>query len=194
MSATDRGHFLRSTSKAAGIVLAGIIAFCAASWTGGPVTRPSLPESVESWVIPNYHLLRPDLASGGQPTESGLPWLDALGFRTIIDLRAPSEGTAAEEAAVRAAGLRYVSVPVTPETFGREDVEAVAKVLAEPRTGPTLLHCVSGNRAAGLWAALQVREGRPFAEAEAEGRKAGLQSPAMIAAVRRVAGPAAETP
>ena len=34
-------------------------------------------------------------------------------------------------------------------------------------------------------------EGRPYDEAEAEGRKVGLQSPAMIAAVRRVA--AAET-
>ena len=126
MSATEREHVLRSASRTAGVVTLGILAFCAAGGPGASAVRGPLPESVESWVIPNYHLLRPDVASGGQPTESGLVWLDALGFRTIIDLRAPAEGTAAEEKAVEAAGLRYVSVPVTPETFRREHVEEVA--------------------------------------------------------------------
>jgi hypothetical protein len=40
---------------------------------------------------------------------------------------------------------------------------------------------------------LQVKKGRAYADAEAEGRKVGLQSPAMIAAVRRVAEEGSET-
>jgi len=188
MTAGEREHVLRSASRAAGVVTLGIIAFCAASGADRSGVRGPLPETVEAWVIPNYHLLRPDVASGGQPTESGLVWLDALGFRTIIDLRAPAEGNAEEETAVRRAGLRYVSVPITPESFRRADVEAIASILGETERGPVLLHCASGNRAGGVWTALRVMEGRPYDEAEAEGRKIGLQSPAMIAAVRRVAG------
>jgi uncharacterized protein (TIGR01244 family) len=193
MTTLERDHVLRSASRAAGVVTLGIIAFCAAGGGARGAVRGPLPESVEAWVIPNYHLLRPDVASGGQPTESGLIWLDALGFRTIIDLRAPAEGTAAEENAVRKAGLRYVSVPIAPDTFRREDVEAIARVLAETERRPVLLHCASGNRAGGVWTVLRAMEGRPYDEAEAEGRKIGLQSPAMIAAVRRVARATAET-
>jgi protein tyrosine phosphatase (PTP) superfamily phosphohydrolase (DUF442 family) len=81
-----------------------------------------------------------------------------------------------------------VSVPITPETFRRQDVEEIASVLREPERGPVLLHCASGNRAGGVWTVLRVMEGRPYDEAEAEGRRIGLQGPAMIAAVRRVAG------
>jgi uncharacterized protein (TIGR01244 family) len=154
----------------------------------------ALPESVDGTLIPNYRLARPGLATGGQPTEDGLRRLGELGFRIVIDLRTPGEGTSDEETAVKAAGLRYVSVPVTPDTFRREDVDAVAKVLDEPGRGAVLLHCASGNRAGGVWTALQVAKGLPYAEAEAEGREVGLQSPAMVAAVRRVVGEAPEMP
>ena len=156
MSATEREHLLRTVSRTAGVVTLGILALCAA---GGPETsavRGPLPESVEAWVIPNYHLLGPDVASGGQPTESGLVWLDALGLPPIINLRAPAECTAAPKPAVQTASPPYAS----------------------------------GNRAAGVWTVLLVMEGRTYDEAEAEGRRVGLQSPVMIAAVRRVAGAA----
>ncbi len=176
------------SAKTVGVVILAIVAFGCATAAVAPAVGGRLPESVESSLIPNYLLVRPDLASGGQPTESGLRRLRDLGFRIVIDLRAPAEGTAAVETAVKAAGLRYVSVPITPETFRRDDVDAVAKILDDPGRGPVLLHCASGNRVGGVWTVLQVTRGRTYAEAEAEGRKIGLQSPAMIAAVRRVVG------
>jgi uncharacterized protein (TIGR01244 family) len=158
-----------------------------------PAADRPLPESVEPSVIPGYSLLRPDLAAAGQPTEEGLGRLRELGFRVVVDLRTPSEGTAAEEAAVKAAGLRYVSVPITPETFRREDVEAVARVIDEPGRGPALLHCATGNRVGGVWTVLQVTKGVPYEDAEAEGRRIGLRNAAMIAAVRRVLRPQTES-
>ena len=174
-------------------LIVGIVAFCGSGDATSSTVRGPLPETVEAWVIPNYHLLQPDLAIGGQPTASGLTWLPAIGFRIVVDLRAPSEGTAAEETALKAVGMRYLSVPITPESFRAADVDAVTRVLDEPGRGPVLMHCASGNSAAGVWTVLQVKKGRPYAEAEAEGRKVGLQSPAMIAAVRRLAGQESET-
>jgi len=177
-----------SAPRTIAVAILAILAFCGAALATDRAPVGSLPESVDSSLIPSYRRIRPDLATGGTPTEAGLSRLHDLGFRIVIDLRAKAEGTAAEEAAVTAAGLRYVSVPVTPDTFRREDVEAVAKVLDDFERGPVLLHCASGNRVGGMWTVLQVLRGRAYADAEAEGRKIGLQSPAMIAAVRRVLG------
>ncbi len=76
------------------------------------------PAAVEAALIPGYTRLTPSLAAAGQPTPEALARLRELGFRTVVNLRAESEPGVAEEAqAVRAAGLAYVSVPVTPEAF-----------------------------------------------------------------------------
>lgn len=183
---------LRASVAMAGLLVLAAGAFGCRTAAGRTVVDAPLPETVAPSVIPNYSLLRPDLAAAGQPTEAGLKRLRELGFRVVIDLRAPSEGTAAEEAAVEAAGLRYVSVPITPETFRRDDVEAVATVIDEPGRGPALLHCATGNRVGGVWTVLQVTRGVPWEDAEAEGRRIGLRSAAMVGAVRRVVSPQTE--
>ena len=111
-----------------------------------------------------------------------------MGFRTVVNLRTEKEGAGGRGAVVEAQGLRYVSVPVTPDTFSLADVEAVEKVLDDPSAGPVLLHCASSNRVGGAWAVLQSRKGKSLDEALAAGRAAGLHSPQMEAAVRRVLG------
>lgn len=147
-----------------------------------------VPEAVEPARIPAYRLIRPDLATAGQPSPEALGQLKEMGFRTVINLRTEKEGAAAEAPVVEAQGLRYVWVPITPDTFSLADVEAVQKVLDDPSAGPVLLHCASSNRVGGVWMAIQARAGASLEEAEAAGREAGLHSPAMAAAVRRVLG------
>ncbi len=157
-----------------------------------------VPESVEAGRIPAYRLVRPDLATAGQPSPEALAQLEAMGFRTVVSLRTAPEGPADERPLVESQGLRYVQVPITPETFSLADVEAVQKVLDDPAAGPILLHCASSNRVGAVWAVIQARQGEPFEEAEAAGRAAGLHSASMVAAVRRVLGlppdPAAASP
>ena len=146
------------------------------------------PESVDPGQIPAYRLVRPDLAAAGQPSPRALAELKAMGFKTVINLRTVPEGPADERALVESQGLRYVQVPLTPDSFSLADAEAVQKVLDDPAAGPVLLHCASSNRVGGVWAVLQARQGKPFEEAEAAGRAAGLKSATMVAAVRRVLG------
>jgi uncharacterized protein (TIGR01244 family) len=146
-----------------------------------------VPESVDPALIPNYVILRPGLAAGGQPTPEGLRQLKAQGFRTVINLRTDAEGGASEEEeAVKAQGLRYVRVPITAASFGLPDVAAVRAVLDDPSAPPVLLHCSSSNRVGGVWAVIQSQQGKDPEEAEAEGRRAGLHSEAMAEAARRV--------
>ncbi len=161
----------------------------------GPASFAGVPEAVDTTRFPAYHVIRPDLAAAGQPTAAGLAELKALGFRTVVNLRTEGEGAADERAVVEGQGLRYVNVPITPERFSLADVEAVQKVIDDPAAGPVLLHCASSNRVGAVWAVIQARQGRSLEEAEAEGRAAGLRSPTMLDAVRRVlAVPSAPAP
>ena len=155
---------------------------------GAASASAGVPVAVEPAVIPAYRLIHPGLATAGQPTPEALRGLEGMGFRTVVNLRPETEGPAEERAVVEAQGLRYVSVPVTADTFSLADVEALERVLEDPSAAPVLLHCASSNRVGGAWAVIQARKGKTLEEAEAAGRAAGLHSPQMEAAVRRVLG------
>jgi uncharacterized protein (TIGR01244 family) len=147
-----------------------------------------LPESVEAGRIPAYRRLSPALAAAGQPSPEALAALDELGVRTVVNLRTDLEGAAAEKPVVEAQGIRYVSIPVTPDAFSAADVDAVQAVLADGAAAPVLLHCASANRVGGVVAVLEARGGRSLDEAIAAGKAAGLHGLAMENAVRRVLG------
>src|SRR5262249_19037191 len=145
-----------------------------------------VPESVDPSAIPNYHRVRPNVATAGQPSAQAIAQLKALGFKTVINLRTEREGAKPEQQTVEKAGLRYVWVPVTGESFSSGDVSRVASVVDDEAAGPVLLHCTVANRAGGMWAAVLAARGKPLDEAEAEGRAAGLTSSPMLEAFRRV--------
>jgi uncharacterized protein (TIGR01244 family) len=145
-----------------------------------------IPVAVDQAAIPNYQVIRPGLAFGGQPSPETLKRLGDMGFRTVVNLRTEQEGAVEEGHVVWALGLDYVWVPVTAGTFSLEDVKAVERVLDEPGAGPVLLHCASSNRVAAVWAVIQARDGRTLEEAESASRAAGLHSPSMWEAVLRV--------
>jgi uncharacterized protein (TIGR01244 family) len=153
-----------------------------------------LPEAVAPASIPAYRLLRPGLAAAGQPTPQALAKLEDMGFRTVVNLRTENEGGAGERSVVETQGLRYVWVPITPDSFSSADVDAVRKALDDPSSGPVLLHCASSNRVGAVWAVILAQRGKTLDEALAAGRAAGLASPQMEAAVRRVLGAPAPPP
>jgi uncharacterized protein (TIGR01244 family) len=155
------------------------------------VTAAEPPQSVDAGSIPNYRLLQPGLATAGQPAPEALAKLKDMGFRTVVNLRTEQEGTAEEQKVVEAQGLRYVSVPVTAGSLSLADAEAVDKVLHDPSSGPVLLHCASSNRVGAVWALIQARKGKTLDEALAAGREAGLRSPQLEDAVRRLVPPPA---
>jgi uncharacterized protein (TIGR01244 family) len=144
---------------------------CAVALLAAAPSLAQIPESVDPAAIPNYKVIRPGLATAGQPTPEALQKLKEQGFKTVINLRSETEpGVKEEEAAVKALGLKYVSVPITPASLSQEHVDRVAKLLDDAATGPTLLHCGSANRVGAVWTVMQAQRGKSYEEAEAEGR------------------------
>ena len=128
---------------------------------------------------------------GGQPDAAAFERLaEEAGIRTVVSFRRPQELEPLgfdEAALIESLGLRFVNIPVMPDTFSKQDVDRLAGVLAESK-GPVLLHCSTSNRAGGVWATyLLQHRGYDLETALHLGRKAGLRSESMIEAVRRVA-------
>ena len=121
---------------------------------------------------------RPGLYTAGQPAAGDWSAIAARGVTTVVNLRTPSEMKGRDEAAeVRAAGMRYIEIPVA----GAEGItDANARLLRDALAaadGPVLVHCVSANRAGGLLALAEARHGgTPPEYAIAFGRKAGMAS------------------
>lgn len=118
----------------------------------------------------------------------------AAGFALVINNRpedeSPDQTPGADiSAAVRAAGMEYCAIPITPGGFSREEVDAMAKALAQA-SGPVLAYCRSGTRSTLLWAlARAVAEDDPGAIAEAA-RQAGYDISPVRAIVDSLAGEA----
>ena len=153
---------------------------------GSPLFAGGVPASVDATVIPAYRILQENVATAGQPSAEGLFRLKAMGFKTVVNLRTAAEGALVEKRIVEGQGLRYVWIPIG-RTVPREAAERLDALVKDAGSGAILVHCASGNRAGALWAALQVIRGRPLAEAERAGVRAGMHSRLMMEAVESLA-------
>lgn len=98
----------------------------------------------------------------GQIAPEDLPALAAAGVTLIVNNRPDDEepgqpAGAAIEAAARAAGLDYASIPIAGG-FSQAQVEAMANALSAPQ-GQVLAFCRSGTRSTYLWALAKASRG-----------------------------------
>jgi protein tyrosine/serine phosphatase len=94
--------------------------------------------------IPNFHKVNDHVFRGGQPGAQGWPSLAQMGVKLVIDLRREDEhSSAAEEQAVRAAGMNYINVPMKGVSApSAEQVNKLLSLLSSP--DPVFVHCKRG--------------------------------------------------
>lgn len=103
--------------------------------------------------IRNLARLETTVACSGAITTDAVPEIRKMGFVSIVNLRLATEPGAEvdkEEAAAKAAGLRYFHVPFdgSPDTAAAEQF---LKAITSPGAEPAFIHCGGGNRAATMW-------------------------------------------
>lgn len=126
--------------------------------------------------VQNYSRATEQIAISGLIGDGGTQALAAHGFKTIIDLRTSTEGTAEEKALVDLNGMNYINIPMTVAGISQEQLAAFTKAI-ETAQAPILIHCGSGNRAGAMWASYQISKGVDPEIALAAGRKAGMRPP-----------------
>lgn len=128
-----------------------------------------------------------DYLIGPQPTQSDLQEASRNGVRTVIDFRLPKETEHLNSELARDAGLAYVNLPVDRDDLTRENIRQLELAL-DRHSGPYLLHCATGTRAALMLVLVRARQHgwsaqRVFDEAEAMGF--ALRSSELFAAFVR---------
>jgi uncharacterized protein (TIGR01244 family) len=107
------------------------------------IAIPAFPADLQVSGIPNFHQVNDHIYRGGQPSDEAWQGLAKLGVKTVIDLRRESEHqTGAEARAVKAAGMRYVNVPMNGIVAPTD--EQIVKVLNTFESGPVFVHCRRG--------------------------------------------------
>ena len=103
--------------------------------------------------VRNFARLETTVACAGATGPEALPEIKKMGFVSVINLRLATETGAEvekEEAAAKAAGLRYFHVPFD----GKPNPQAADQFIAAITTKgaePAFIHCAGGNRAATMW-------------------------------------------
>lgn len=123
------------------------------------------------------------VATGGQPDSAHLGALAKAGFTTVLDLRAADEPRGFDEAsAMRAAGLHYVELPITPATLVDSTFDAFRTAMAKGGADGVFVHCASGNRVgAAMIPWLVLDRGWGVERAVSTARLGGLKSAALEA-------------
>ncbi len=123
----------------------------------------------------------PGVATAGQPAAGDWAAIAALGYRTVLDLRQPSEARGHDEpAAVRAAGLRYIAMPLDAGSLTDRHFDRFRTLIGNSRATPLFVHCASANRVGPLVLAwLMLDRGVPKAEAVARAKALGMRSQAL---------------
>jgi len=122
----------------------------------------------------------------GTPTPEGLEELKRRGVKTVIDLRQPKEGTAEEEAAARALGLRYINIPMESDKLTKVQASELLNAMEQAGGEPVLMHCAGASRAGAAYGLYLGKTDKcPTAEAIDRARAAGMKNPKLEADMTR---------
>jgi len=157
---------------AAALLLSMLAVGCAHAPAPAAVGVPAVTASAVKLMQP-----LPGLYTAGQPAAAEWAAIRALGVRTVINLRPPEEQAGRDEAAeVRAAGMRYLDIPVADAAaINADNARLLHAALAPGHGSGVLVHCASGNRAGSLLALEQAEFDGMASQAALElGRRAGV--------------------
>lgn len=117
-----------------------------------------------------------DFSVAGQVTPAELEQAAQSGFKSVLNLRSPSEdGFLKEEPKItESLGLSYANTPLTPATADETQLATIVTEL-DKLPKPTLVHCAGGLRASAV-ALLSIaqQEGLTAEQAIAKAQAAGF--------------------
>jgi protein tyrosine phosphatase (PTP) superfamily phosphohydrolase (DUF442 family) len=120
-------------------------------------------EAIGKPGLPNLHRVGKNLYRGAQPTAEGMRELEAMGVKTVLNLRALHS----DRDLLEGTGLGYVEIDCEAWDPDEEEVVAFLKAVSDETKGPYFVHCQHGADRTGMMIAIHrvVREGWSKADA-----------------------------
>ena len=100
---------------------------------------PSWAEPLAVGGLPNLHKVTENLYRSAQPDAEGLRNAEAMGIKTVLNLRAMHS----DDELAEGTGLALVRVPINTWSLDEEELLAALRVILEAK-GPVLVHCRHG--------------------------------------------------
>jgi len=124
---------------------------CSKSAVVSPDSRPAAwAEPISKPGLPNLHKVSDALFRGAQPTPEGFKELQALGVKTVINLR--SSHTDDDE--IGTFPFRKVRIRCKAWDPDQDEVEEFLRVATHPGNQPVFVHCQHGADRTGLMCAI----------------------------------------
>jgi protein tyrosine/serine phosphatase len=114
----------------------------------------AVPSSSQAEIVRFRELEPGKIYRGGQPeTLDDYLQLEALGVRTIINMKTTDEEIESEREQARAFGIQMISRPISP-VFGLSDeaLDEIQSLMRDPSLQPVFIHCRHGKDRTGLMA------------------------------------------
>ncbi|QEH37638.1 hypothetical protein OJF2_62290 [Aquisphaera giovannonii] len=143
----------------------------AAAAAAGTAASQDAPAAGEAPGMAHFAVVDMRLAGGSVPTRAGLDWLADRGYKTIVDLREPSEASAGIISQAARRGVRYIALPAASKAIDRDQVSRFNFEIADNDARPLYFFDADGSRAGALWYIRRValdRVERDVARREAE--------------------------
>jgi len=113
--------------------------------------RPaSWAQPVELAGVPNLHKVSDSYYRSAQPSAEGMQQLQALGVRTVVNLRAIHS----DRDEIGSTPLGYEHISVKAWHAEDEDVVRFLRIVADPNRQPVLVHCQHGADRTGMMTAI----------------------------------------
>ncbi len=128
-------------------------ALISGAWLAATPVRAQEVTSETVDGITNLHRLETTVACSGAIKATAVPEIKKFGFASIINLRQASEDGAnleAEEAAAKAADIRYYSIPSSSTAPDTAAVDKFVEAITTKGSDPAFIHCAGGGRAATM--------------------------------------------
>jgi protein tyrosine phosphatase (PTP) superfamily phosphohydrolase (DUF442 family) len=137
---------------------------------------PKDPTPAPPIDIPQFAIVRPNVATGLQPFPDGVAWLKNNGYRTVLHVRAPGAEDTAARRQFEKYGLRYLTLDAAPTTLTKETVDSFNRLVGDEANLPLFVYDKDAAVSGGLWYLhFRLVEGWSDEKARAEAARLGFR-------------------
>jgi protein tyrosine phosphatase (PTP) superfamily phosphohydrolase (DUF442 family) len=116
------------------------------------------------------------VSAGLQPRREGYTWLANHGYRTVLNLKTPSEDDSAIRRDVERAGLKYLSLEIGENTLTRPTITEFGRIVSDSAGYKLFVMDKDGPLAGVVWyLQFVLNEQLPEASARKQARALGLR-------------------